>query len=85
MNTTIIITYDFFYHEDSSPWFCSYSTTVIVDDKVVHGELIQLSELEEFERLRAHALEGDFNKESEYTNPHSGVSGETYRKMIEAE
>lgn len=85
MNTTIIITYDFFYHEDSSPWFCSYSTTVIVGDEVVHGELIQLSELEEFERLRAHALESGFNKEVDYTNPHSGVHGETYRKMIEAE
>ena len=85
MNTTIIITYDFFYNEDGSPWFCSYSTTVIVSGKVVHSELIQLSELEEFERLRAHALEAGFNKEVDYTNPHSGVYGETYRKRIEAE
>lgn len=85
MNTTIIITYDFFYREDSSPWFCSYSTTVFVGNEIIHSELIQLSELEEFERLRAHALESGFNKEVDYTNPHSGVHGETYRKMIEAE
>lgn len=85
MNTVIVIAYDFFYREDSSPWFCSYSTTVIVGNEVIHSELIQLSEPEEFERLRAHALDGDFAKESKYTNPHSGVYGETYRKMIEAE
>ena len=85
MNTAIVITYDFFYREDRSPWFCSYSTTVIVGNEVVHSELIQLSELEEFERLRAHALDGDFTKESEYTNPNSGAYGETYRKVIVAE
>ena len=62
MNTTIIITYDFFYHEDGSPWICSYSTTVIVGSDIVHNELVQLSELEEFERMRVHALEAGFEK-----------------------
>ena len=85
MNTTIIITYDFFYHEDGSPWFCSYSTAVIVGSDIVHNELVQLSELEEFERMRVHALEAGFEKGCNYTNPNSGVSGESYRKIIKAE
>ena len=85
MKTLTAISYDFFYQASGEPWFCSYSTTVMVGDKVLHSELIQLSELADFERLREHVMEEGFEKQTEYKNPISGTRGETYMKIFGAE
>lgn len=85
MKTITVISYDFFYQASGEPWFCSYATTVMVGDKVLHSELVQLSELADFERLREHAIEEAFEKQTEYTNPSTGTRGETYSKIFGAE
>ena len=85
MKTLTVITYDFFYQASGEPWFCSYATTVMVGDKVLHSELVQLSELADFERLREHVMEEGFEKQTEYKNPISGTRGETYSKIFGAE
>lgn len=85
MKTITVITYDFFYQASGEPWFCSYATTVMVGVKVVHSELVQLSELSDFERLREHVIEEAFEKQTEYTNPITGTRGETYSKIFGAE
>lgn len=85
MKTLTVISYDFFYLASGEPWFCSYATTIMVGDKVVHSELVQLSELADFERLREHVIEGAFEKQTEYTNPDTGTRGETYSKIFGAE
>ena len=85
MKTLTVITYDFFYQASGEPWFCSYATTVMVGDKVLHSELVQLSELADFERLREHVMEEGFEKQTEYKNPISGTRSETYSKIFGAE
>ena len=85
MKTITVISYDFFYQASGEPWFCTYATTVMVGVKVVHSELVQLSELADFERLREHAIEEAFEKQTEYTNPITGTRGETYSKIFGAE
>ena len=85
MKTLTVITYDFFYQASGEPWFCSYATTVMVGDKILHSELVQLSELADFERLREHVMEEGFEKQTEYKNPISGTRGETYSKIFGAE
>lgn len=85
MKTITVITYDFFYQASGEPWFCSYATTVMVGDKVLHSELVQLSELADFERLREHVVEEAFEKQTEYKNPDTGTRGETYSKIFGAE
>ena len=85
MKTLTVISYDFFYQASGEPWFCSYATTVMVGDKVLHSELIQLSELADFERLREHVMEEGFEKQTEYKNPSTGTRGETYMKIFGAE
>lgn len=85
MKTITVITYDFFYQASGEPWFCTYATTVMVGVKVIHSELVQLSELADFERLRGHVIEEAFEKQTEYTNPITGTRGETYSKIFGAE
>ena len=85
MKTLTVISYDFFYQASGEPWFCSYATTVMVGDKVLHSELVQLSELADFERLREHVMEEGFEKQTEYKNPDTGTRGETYSKVFGAE
>lgn len=85
MKTLTVISYDFFYQASGEPWFCSYATTIMVGDKVVHSELVQLSELADFERLREHVAEEAFEKQTEYKNPDTGTRGETYSKIFGAE
>ena len=85
MKTLTVISYDFFYQASGEPWFCSYATTVMVGDKVLHSELVQLSELADFERLREHVIEEAFEKQTEYRNPDTGTRGETYSKIFGAE
>ena len=85
MKTLTAISYDFFYQASGEPWFCSYATTVMVGDKILHSELVQLSELADFERLREHVMEEGFEKQTEYKNPISGTRGETYSKIFGAE
>ena len=85
MKTLTVISYDFFYQASGKPWFCTYATTVMVGDKVLHSELVQLSELADFERLREHVIEEAFEKQTEYTNPSTGTRGETYSKIFGAE
>ena len=85
MKTLTVISYDFFYLASGEPWFCTYATTVMTCDKVLHSELVQLSELADFERLREHVIEGAFEKQTEYTNPITGTRGETYSKIFGAE
>ena len=85
MRTLTVISYDFFYQASGEPWFCSYATTVMVGDKVLHSELVQLSELADFERLREHVMEEGFEKQTEYKNPSTGTRGETYSKVFGAE
>ena len=85
MKTLTAISYDFFYQASGEPWFCSYATTVMVGDKILHSELVQLSELADFERLREHVMEEGFEKQTEYKNPISGTRGETYMKIFGAE
>lgn len=85
MKTLTVISYDFFYLASGEPWFCSYATTVMVGDKVVHSELVQLSELADFERLREHVMKEGFEKQTEYKNPSTGTRGETYSKIFGAE
>lgn len=85
MKTLIVISYDFFYQASGEPWFCSYATTVMVGDNVVHSELVQLNELADFERLREHVIEETFEKQTEYKNPDTGTRGETYSKVFGAE
>lgn len=85
MKTLTVISYDFFYQASGEPWFCSYATTVMAGDKVLHSELAQLSELADFERLREHVIEGAFEKQTEYKNPVTGTCGETYSKIFGAE
>ena len=85
MKTITVITYDFFYQASGEPWFCSYATTVMVGDKILHSVLIQLFELADFERLREHVMEEGFEKQTEYKNPISGTRGETYSKIFGAE
>ena len=85
MRTLTVISYDFFYQASGEPWFCSYATTVMVGDKVLHSELVQLSELADFERLREHVMEEGFEKQTEYKNPSTGTRGETYSKIFGAE
>ena len=85
MKTITVITYDFFYQAPGEPWFCSYATTVMVGDKILHSELVQLFELADFERLREHVMEEGFEKQTEYKNPISGTRGETYSKIFGAE
>lgn len=85
MKTLTVISYDFFYQASGEPWFCSYATTVMVGDNVVHSELVQLNELADFERLREHVTEEAFEKQTEYKNPVSGTRGETYSKVFGAE
>ena len=85
MKTLTVISYDFFYLASGEPWFCSYATTIMVGDKVVHSELVQLSELADFERLREHVIEEAFEKQTEYKNPDTGTRGETYSKIFGAE
>ena len=85
MKTLTVISYDFFYQASGEPWLCSYATTVMAGDKVLHSELIQLSELADFERLREHVIEEAFEKQTEYTNPITGTRGETYSKIFGAE
>lgn len=85
MKTLTVISYDFFYQASGEPWFCTYATTIMVGDKVVHSELVQLSELADFERLREHVIEGAFEKQAEYTNLSTGTRGESYSKIFGAE
>ena len=85
MRTLTVISYDFFYQASGEPWFCSYATTVMVGDKILHSELIQLFELADFERLREHVMEEGFEKQTEYKNPSTGTRGETYSKIFGAE
>lgn len=85
MKTITVISYDFFYLASGEPWFCTYATTIMVGDKVVHSELVQLSELADFERLRGHVIEEAFEKQTEYTNPITSTRGETYSKIFGAE
>ena len=85
MRTLTVISYDFFYQASGEPWFCSYATTVMAGDKVLHSELVQLSELADFERLREHVMEEGFEKQTEYKNPSTGTRGETYSKVFGAE
>ena len=85
MKTLTIISYDFFYLASGEPWFCSYATTVMVGDKVLHSELVQLSEQADFKRLREHVIEEAFKKQTEYKNPDTGTRGETYSKIFGAE
>ena len=85
MRTLTVISYDFFYLASGEPWFCSYSTTVMAGDKVLHSELVQLSEQADFERLRGHVIEEAFEKQTEYKNPDTGTRGETYSKIFGAE
>ena len=85
MKTITVITYDFFYQASGEPWFCSYATAVMVGDKILHSELIQLFELADFERLREHVMEEGFEKQTEYKNPSTGTRGETYSKIFGAE
>ena len=85
MKTLTVISYDFFYQASGEPWFCSYATTVMVGDKVLHSELVQLTELADFERLREHVMEEGFEKQTEYKNPISGTRGETYSKIFGVE
>ena len=85
MKTLAAISYDFFYQASGEPWFCSYATTVMVGDKVLHSELVQLTELADFERLREHVMEEGFEKQTEYKNPISGTRGETYSKIFGVE
>ena len=85
MKTLTVISYDFFSQASGEPWFCSYATTVMVGDKVLHSELVQLSELADFERLREHVIEEAFEKQTEYKNPDTGTRGETYSKIFGAE
>ena len=85
MKTLTVISYDFFYQTSGEPWFCSYATTVMVGDKVLHSELVQLSELADFERLREHVMEEGFEKQTEYKNPSTDTRGETYSKVFGAE
>ena len=85
MKTLTVISYDFFYLASGEPWFCSYSTTVMVGDKVLHSELVQLSDLADFERLREHVIEEAFEKQTEYKNPDTGTRGETYSKIFGVE
>ena len=85
MRTLTVISYDFFYQASGEPWFCSYATTVMAGDKVLHSELVQLSELADFERLREHVMEEGFEKQTEYKNPSAGTRGETYSKIFGAE
>ena len=85
MKTITVISYDFFYQASGDPWFCTYATTVMVGDKVLHSELVQLSELADFERLREHVIEEAFEKQTEYKNPDTGTRGETYSKIFGAE
>ena len=85
MKTFTVISYDFFYLASGEPWFCTYATTVMTGGKVLHSELVQLSELADFERLREHVIEEAFEKQTEYTNPITGTRGETYSKIFGAE
>ena len=85
MKALTAISYDFFYQASGEPWFCSYATTVMVGDKVLHSELVQLTELADFERLREHVMEEGFERQTEYKNPISGTRGETYSKIFGAE
>ena len=85
MKTLTVISYDFSYQASAEPWFCSYATTIMVGDKVLHSELVQLSELADFERLREHVIEEAFEKQTEYKNPDTGTRGETYSKIFGAE
>ena len=84
-NFSTVITYDFFYNADGTPYFCSYSVTVLNGIEVVHSELVQLNKREDFERLLKNAQEQGFKKEFDYTNPYDFTVSETYRKFFLAE
>lgn len=81
-NTITIITYDFYYHADNTPWFCSLSVSVSIGDELelVHSQLLQSDNTHDFERMRKDAIEQGFPLDFAYTNPATGVRGETYRK-----
>ena len=84
-NTVTALSYDFYYTADGEPWFCSFYTSIMVDCKCIHSELVQSNDLADFERLRKNAIEAGFEKDYEYTNPTTGVRGETYRKLYGVE
>lgn len=81
-NTITIITYDFYYNADNTPWFCSLSTSVSIGDELVHSQLLQSENEYDFERMRKDAINAGFELDFEYTNPATNVRGETYRKIF---
>lgn len=85
MKTITVITYDFFYQANRTPWFCSYAVSVMIGDKTVHSELIQLSEQTEFERLQERVIKESFEKQSAYENSETGTYSETYMKIFGVE
>jgi len=81
-NTITIITYDFYYNADGTPWFCSLGTSVSIDDELVHSQILQSDSKYDFERMRKDAINTGFELDFEYTNPATNVRGETYRKFF---
>lgn len=79
-NTITTITYDFYYHADNTPWFCSLSVSVYNGDERVHSQILQSDNTHDFERMRKEAIEQGFPLDFAYTNPATKVRGETYRK-----
>lgn len=79
-NTITVITYDFYYHAGNTPWFCSLSVSVSIDDELVHSQLLQSDNMHDFERMRKEAIEQGFPLDFAYVNPATKVRGETYRK-----
>lgn len=76
------VAYDFFYHADGSPWFCSYSTTIGRGTTILHSELVQLDDPSDFERLLQNAEKEGFTRDHEYHNPIDNTTGHTYRKIF---
>lgn len=85
MKTITVISYDFFYLASGEPWFCTYAITVMVGDKVLHNELVHLSDLVDFERMRERVAEEAFEKQTEYKNPITGTRNEAYSKIFGVE
>ena len=81
-NIITVITYDFYYNADNTPWFCSLSTSVSIGDELVHSQMLQSDSLYDFERMRKDAIADGFKMDFEYTNPANNVRGETYRKIF---
>lgn len=81
-NSITVITYDFYYNADGTPWFCSFSTSVSIDDQLVHSQILQSDNKHDFERMRKDAIDAEFGLDFEYTNPANNVRGETYRKIF---